>query len=145
MEQNRNLSVITWIRLVRVVQRISHAGTEQIERHGLSGAQFDVLAQIAAKEGQLQQDIAQELLVTKGNISQLLAKLERDKFIERRQEGRANHLFLTEKGRALVAQILPKHDAFITEHMQKLSPDELRQLLALLRKLDKKQESGLMS
>ncbi len=138
MSRNRNLSVLTWLRLVRVAQKVSHAGAEHITRYGLSGALFDALAQISADEGITQQEVAEQLLVTKGNISQLLTKLEQQGLIEKRQQGHANHLYVTIKGKALLDEITPNHDAFITERMSQLSEDELRQLNDLLRKLDKR-------
>lgn len=135
---SRSLSVLTWLRLVRVAQKVSHAGAEHITRYGLSGALFDLLAQIASDEGISQQEVADQLLVTKGNISQLLTKLEEQGLIEKRQKGHTNHLYLTVKGKVLLDEITPNHDVFITERMSQLTEDELRQLNDLLRKLDKR-------
>ena len=137
MYGNRNLAVLTWLRLVRVAQKVSHAGATHIAQYDLSDGLFDVLAQIGADEGLTQQELADQLLVTKGNVSQLLAKLEQRSLIEKRQEGRVKYIYLTEAGRSLVAEILPKHDAFIQQHLASLNSEELQQLHALLRKLDK--------
>ncbi len=138
MSHNRNLAVLTWMRIVRVAQKVSHAGAEHITRYGLSGALFDALAKIAGDEGITQQEVAEQLLVTKGNVSQLLTKLEQQGLIEKRQQGHANHLYVTSKGQALLDEITPNHDDFITARMSQLSDEELRQLNDLLRKLDKR-------
>jgi DNA-binding MarR family transcriptional regulator len=74
--------------------------------------------------------------VTKGNISQLLDRMERLKLVRRCQEGRANTLFLTEQGRQLFDQLVPAQEAMIAGLFATLSHDEQTQLLALLRKLD---------
>jgi DNA-binding MarR family transcriptional regulator len=138
MNRSRNLAVLTWLRLVRVAQKVSHAGADHITSHGLTGGLYDALAQIGADEGITQQEMAQRLLVTEGNVSQLLTKLERQRLIEKQQEGHAKHIYLTEAGRALLDEITPRHDAFITERLTVLSEAELKQLSQLLRKLDQR-------
>jgi DNA-binding MarR family transcriptional regulator len=138
MKWNRGLAVLTWLRLIRVAQKVGLAGAEHIEKHGLSGGMFDVLAEIGTDEGLTQQELADHLLVTKGNVSQLLAKLETQGLVEKRQEGRAKYIYLTPEGRALLEEIMPQHDAFINQRMGHLNEAELQELHAILRKLDKR-------
>jgi DNA-binding MarR family transcriptional regulator len=57
--------------------------------------------------------------------------------VERRPEGRTNRLFLTGEGRRLFEEAVPAHEALIAERLSVLSPEEQRQLLELLRKLDR--------
>jgi DNA-binding MarR family transcriptional regulator len=94
-----------------------------------------VLAKVGAANGMTQQDLADALLVTKGNISQLLGKMEHDGLIARCQEGRTNCLFLTERGRVLFAELVPQQKALLAELLIPLSSEEQPQL-TLLRKLD---------
>src|SRR6185312_3683449 len=84
----RTPAVLAWLRLARVYQKIDRASAEQLRRWGLSVAQFDVLAHIGAREGLSQQQLADSLLVTKGNVTQLLHRLEHDGLVRRCQEGR---------------------------------------------------------
>jgi len=137
MNVHRSLPVLAWIRLLRVARKIGHAGAQHITCYGLSDGLFDVLSQIASDEGLTQQELADQLQVTKGNVSQLLTKLEERELVEKRQEGRVKYIYLTDAGRALLDEIVPQHDAFIAERMAHLSDEELKQLNALLRKLDK--------
>jgi DNA-binding MarR family transcriptional regulator len=132
----RMTAVPAWLRLARVFQKVDRASVEHLRQWDLSVAQFDVLAQVGSAEGQTQQEVADRLLVTKGNICQLLDRLERNGLIVRRQEGRANRLFLTPKGRQLYERVVPAQEALIAESLSPLTADEQRQLLALLRKLD---------
>ena len=129
-------AVLAWLRLARVYQKINHLSAIAFARQGLSVAQFDVLTQLGTTEGITQQALADRLLVTKGNISQLLAKMERRDLIVRRQEGRANALFLTPAGRELFAAVVPAQEARIAARFAALSPTERRALLRLLRTLD---------
>jgi DNA-binding MarR family transcriptional regulator len=125
-----------WLRLIRVFQKMQRSGSDQMRCHGLSMAHFDVLANVGTREGMTQQELADSLLVTKGNICQLLDRLEMAGLIERRQDGRANHLFLTAEGRDLFDRAVPAHEAMIAERLSVLEPQEQEELLRLLRKLD---------
>jgi DNA-binding MarR family transcriptional regulator len=103
---------------------------------GLTMAQFDVLAHVGAAPGLTQQELADSLLVTKGNVCQLLDRMERGDLIERRSEGRSNRLFLTPRGQELFDRIVPEHEDMIAEKFDGLTPEEQTNLLGLLRKLD---------
>jgi DNA-binding MarR family transcriptional regulator len=129
-------AVAAWMRLARVYHKMDRATMERLRPWELSVAQFDVLAQVGAHEGLTQQELAAALLVTKGNICQLLDRLERVGLVRRQQEGRANRLYLTEAGRALHDQVVPAQEALVAERLAALTPDEQAALLGLLRKLD---------
>jgi DNA-binding MarR family transcriptional regulator len=132
----RQYGVLVWLRLARLFQRIDARSAHFFHEEGLNTAQFDVLAKIGATSGLTQQELANALLVTKGNISQLLGKMEQKGLITRRQEGRANCLFLTPRGQELFEQVVPRQEALIATLLSPLAPDEQRELLRLLRKLD---------
>lgn len=134
--RRRRPAVFAWLRLARVFQKIDTVSERFFRTHGLNTAQFDVLAKIGAATDLTQQELAAALLVTKGNISQLLSKMERDGLVVRRQEGRMNCLSLTAHGQALYQEIVPQQEALIAEMLAPLSDDEQTELLRLLRKLD---------
>lgn len=133
----RRPSVLAWLRMVRFSKRTEHAANEHLRDWGLSLGQFDVLATVGAAEGLMQQELADRLVVTKGNVCQLLDRLEREGVVERRQEGRANRLWLTDRGRALYREVVPAHEDLIARRFAPLSREEQRQLHALLAKLDR--------
>ena len=132
-----SLAVLDWLRLARVYQKIDRASVENLRSFDLSLAQFDVLNHVGAAEGLTQQALADSLLVTKGNVCQLLERIERAGLIERRPEGRANRVFLTPAGRQRLAEARPAQEALIGRALAPLSPNEQRTLLALLRKVDR--------
>jgi DNA-binding MarR family transcriptional regulator len=134
----RQTGVLAWLRLMRVFQKIDAASAHLFQHypHKLSTAQFDVLAHIGAAEGCTQQSLAESLFVTKGNISQLIGRMERDGLVRREQDGRSNLLYLTPEGRALFDELVPRQEQMIAQLMTALSPTEQTQLLSLLRKLD---------
>jgi DNA-binding MarR family transcriptional regulator len=133
----RRPAVLGWLRLIRVFQKIDRVSGEHLRAWDLSVAQFDVLAHVGASEGMMQQELADSLLVTKGNVCQLLDKLEGRGLISRRQEGRANRLFLTEAGRRLFDEVVPAHEAVIAARFSVLSEEEQARLHELLRRFDR--------
>jgi DNA-binding MarR family transcriptional regulator len=133
----RRASVLAWLRLLRVSQKVERDLAGQLRLWGLNSAQFDVLAHVGADEGITQQELADSLLVTKGNVAQLLDRMEKRGLIERRSQGRTNRLFLTDKGRRTFGEVVPAHEALIDELLSALSEKEQRQLFELLRKLDR--------
>jgi DNA-binding MarR family transcriptional regulator len=129
--------VLVWLRLLRVELRVGDALAEQLKGWGLNNAQFDVLAHVGAREGMTQQELADSLLVTKGNVAQILDRMEGRGWILRRREGRTNRLSLTEEGRRLIGEVVPAHEALVDRLLSALSRKEQEQLHALLRKLDR--------
>ena len=96
-----------------------------------------MLAKVGSSEGISQQELADALLVTKGNVCQLLDKMEGSGLLERRPDGRVNRLFLTEQGRSVHDQVVPKHEELLSQQFTALSSEDQRELLRLLRQLDK--------
>ena len=132
----RHPSVLAWLRLARVFQKIDNASARHFQSWKLSTAQFDVLAQVGAAQGMTQQELAGALFVTKGNISQILDRMEQQGLVKRCQDGRTNYIFLTEAGRRLYDRVVPAQELLIAELFSSLSHGEQTQLMALLRKLD---------
>ena len=129
-------AVFAWMRLARIFQKMNRSAAAEFASYGLSTAQFDVIAQLGRSAGITQQELANRLLVTKGNVSQLLGKMEERGLIVRCPEGRANTLSLTVEGQRLFATVVPAHEARIVARLSALAPDERRQLLRFLRVLD---------
>ena len=132
----RSIAVPAWLRLARVFQRVDRASVDLLRRWDLSVAQFDVLVQVGLREGLTQQQLADQLLVTKGNVCQLLDRMEERGLLERRQEGRANRLYLTDKGHALRAEAMPAQERLIEGIFAALPRAQQAALLASLRRLD---------
>lgn len=125
--------------MIRLMQKIGQAGAQYIKDTGLSGAQFDLLATLARHPGLTQQALAEKLAVTKGNISQMIAKLEASGWVSRTPVNGSNQLDLTPKAASLMEKMLPEHDLFIDGCFAALTDTELLILLELLRKLERSQ------
>jgi DNA-binding MarR family transcriptional regulator len=140
----RRHSMIAWLHLLRIRNRVVQTAASQYAARNLSNAQVDALSHIGGAEGISQLDLAQRLFVTQGNITQLLEKMEARGLIRRISDGRTKRLYLTPTGRQLFDEIVPFHYDFIVSQFSALTPDELRQLLHLLAKLDRAQRQQAM-
>lgn len=136
MSERDGSAIVTWLRLARVYHQIQQAAAGQLREHGLSVAQFDVLVQVGADEGLTQQELADRLLVTKSNVSQLLDRMAQAGLVERLPEGRVCRLALTDRGRSLRAEVLPLHERLIAGQLASLDGDDRATLHRLLRELD---------
>ncbi len=140
LAQLRNPAVRAWARMLRVSQRVVQpALAEKLRGLGLNLAEFEILDRLAVREGLTQQDLADALLVTKGNMTYHLCRMEGRGLVDRRPEGRKNRLYLTGEGRRLLEEALPEHEATIDERFSGLSVEERAQLADLLGKLDRSQ------
>jgi DNA-binding MarR family transcriptional regulator len=134
---NRNQAVVAWTRLVRIYQQIDRLSQRNFRTLALSTAWFDVLARVGAREGLTQGELADVLLVTKGNISQLLSKMESARLVERRADGRSLRIHLTAEGRALAGEAVPRQEALLKKSLAGLNEAEQAELVRLLRKWEK--------
>lgn len=141
--RRQQVRVATWARLARVYHEFDRASAELLRRWDLSVAQFDVLAQIGAREGLTQQELAERLLVTKGNVSQIIARMARDGLVRRSQQGRTSRLYLTDAGRALYARVVPEKEAMIVARFAALTDAELLALAQGLRVLRRGNATGI--
>jgi len=129
----------TWIQMMRTSSRMERRLEQALERHGLSIAQFDILATLGFEQGITQQDLAERLLVTKGNICGMIDRMEVSGWVERRpdpEDRRVNRLFLTRQGKTKLSQTLPEQDALLKKLMSALKPVEIQSLFQFLDRLD---------
>jgi DNA-binding MarR family transcriptional regulator len=130
-------AIVAWLRLARVYQKIDRRTDEMMKTYGLSVSRFDVLNHAGTPEGRTQQELAETLLVTKGNVTQLIDAMERDGLLERRRDGRTKRIYLTDAGRALRSQVVAVQEVAIAAEFSALAPDDLDALARILRVLDR--------
>jgi DNA-binding MarR family transcriptional regulator len=134
-KRERIISILAWFRLSRFYNESIRRSNQHLKKCGLSIAQFDILAQVGANERICQQDLAEKLLVTKGNMTHMMSKMEQLGWVQREREWKTKYITLTEEGRILLDNVLPAQEQFQADQFGKLSIDEKKQLLFLLKKL----------
>ena len=119
---------------------------ERLRQIGVSIPQCDVLTTLSEAEGVSQQELAERLYVTKGNISGLLDRLETAAFVERRpsaSDRRQHAIYLTEKGRAMAEKAISVQHRWIASTLGRMTESDLEALetqLVALRDLVREQE-----
>jgi len=133
-----------WVQLVRTFSRVQRVIVQTLAAQDVTLPQFDLLATLRFSDGVTQQELAERLLVTKGNVCGLIDRLEKLGWVERRpddHDGRVNRLHLTSRGRRKVEAVLPQHDAVVLRMMQGVSPDQVHALQSVLDQVERQATS----
>jgi MarR family transcriptional regulator, organic hydroperoxide resistance regulator len=124
-----------WFRFLRLESRIQSAVADRLRTISLSVPQCDVLTTLTEAEGISQQELAQRLYVTKGNISGLLDRLERAALVERRStaaDRRQYAIYLTAEGRAAAERAIAVQHELIAATFGQLPPEKIAEFESLL-------------
>lgn len=135
LKRDERLSLMIWFRLSRVYNQSVRETQQHLKKWSLTVAQFDLIAQIGVHDRLTQQQLADKLFVTKGNITQLLSKLEEQGFVKREQDWKTKYVSLTERGKELFNDVVPTQEHFQASQYNGLDVEEKRQLLNLLKKI----------
>ena len=124
-----------WFRMLRLHTRMNTAVARRVKEIGLSVPQCDVLTTLTEREGISQQDLAERLYVTKGNISGLIDRLADAGLVERRTfefDRRSHAIFLSAAGRRLALEAIRIQETFVAETLGRLSREQLNAFEGLL-------------
>ena len=133
-----------WVVLSRANAAIEAHVTADIDRHGLTPAEFGVLEALYHKGPLLLGDVQKRTLVSSGGTTFLVDKLEKRGLVERRlcaSDRRARYAALTGAGRALIAEIFPVHAEAVRRAMSGLGLADQRQATDLLRVLGREADA----
>ena len=145
---NPDLRSRLWFRLMRLMARMQAAVAERLREIGISVPQCDVLTTLTEQEGVSQQELAERLYVTKGNISGLLDRLEEAGFVERRAtatDRRQYAIHLTDSGRAMAERAIGVQHEWIASTLGCMTEGQLQALEAqvvALRDIIREQETS---
>jgi DNA-binding MarR family transcriptional regulator len=134
-DESRERAIRVWFRFLRLASRIQSTVAEQLRAIDLSVPQCDVLTTLTEAEGISQQELAQRLYVTKGNISGLLDRLERAGLVERRStaaDRRQYSVYLTASGRAAAERAIALQHALIAATLGRLPAEKIAEFETLL-------------
>ena len=112
---------------------------QRAREHGMTRAQWGVLARLERREGMTQAEMAEALEIQPISLVRLIDRLCLHGLVERRphpRDRRANRLYLTQKGRATLAQLVPLGRTVAGEvlaHFDEPEAADLLQKLLLIR------------
>jgi MarR family transcriptional regulator, organic hydroperoxide resistance regulator len=125
-----------WFRFLRLHQRMTNGASAKLKTLGLSVAQFDLLSTLSEREGISQSELAERLYVTKGNVSGLVDRLVQAGLVQRRAiagDRRSYAMHLTADGRKLAEAGIALQQAYVSETLGQLAPQDIAQLDLILR------------
>lgn len=134
MDSNKN-ELRVWLRLLATTKLISQEVRRRLRREfGATLPQFDLLSQLYREpDGLRLGEISKRTMVTNGNITGLVTRLEEDGLIRRETPGddrRVTVAKLTDKGRAAFSEMARVHEAWLHEMMEDVDKQTLPSLLA---------------
>jgi DNA-binding MarR family transcriptional regulator len=132
-----NYATLIWHRLNRIEKKYTQSTEKKLNEFELSEPIADILGRIYDSPGITQNELSVKLLVTKGNIAQLVKKMENCELIYREQNGRTKHLYLTDEGEKTYLKLLDFLQSWIDDFLEVLDKDEQKTLLQLLSKVDR--------
>lgn len=128
----------TYVKLVRVTEKITTATHRHLTDVDLTFSQFGVLEAIYHLGPLCQREIAKKILKSHGNITLVINNLEKRKLVKRRRNEADRRFFsieLTVEGETLIQGIFPRHVAGIVKCFAPLTAAEQHELARLSRKL----------
>ena len=141
MQARTRDSVRTHLRIATCYNLLMREARQRIAtRWGLTLPQFDVLAELARADagGFTFVELSRLLLVTSGNLTGIVDRLEQQTLVVRRPDTRDRRVIrvaLSDKGRRLTDDVLPAHAADIEEILSFMPRVALVQLSDLLGRL----------
>lgn len=135
-EGNLNLKLI--IAIARTTQFIKKGEGNKISDASLTIPQFSVLELLYHKGDLRICDIIEKTLSSGGNMTVVVANLEKTGLVERYkdpEDGRASLISLTDEGYEKISMLFPEHVEVINGLFGNLNMDEKKRLLKLLKKM----------
>ena len=135
----RKLEASSWLAVVRAYQECTRLYQKLMQDFNLTIPQFDVLNTITRLgDDATPKAIAAELLVTRGNITGVLYRLEENNLIEthaNERDGRSFICELTNEGNDLLKRARKAAAGFISHQLSPFTDAELRQTEAQMREM----------
>ncbi|NMO96498.1 MarR family winged helix-turn-helix transcriptional regulator [Paenibacillus lemnae] len=137
-QEQEELSLYLLVVLARAYNSVMLHSTRSIQSHGLNTTEFGVLDVLYHKGSQPLQKIGEKVLISSGNITYVVDKLQKKNLLVRRassEDRRVIYAELTPEGRELFETIFPDHQKKMDAAFGGLTEEEKKQASALLRKM----------
>lgn len=127
-----------FIALSRAADTVEDRTHAVMAAEGLTESQFGVLEALHHLGPLCAADLAKKVLRSRGNLTLVIANLERDGLVKRTtraEDHRYRTVELTPRGKRLMTETFPKHARLVVETMGALDAKEQEDLRRLCRKL----------
>ena len=121
MPSEERLELKAWLRLLACANLGVGTLRKEIQDGGTTMPIFDLLAQVERRpRGPTMSELSKRLMVSKGNITDLVTRVEAKGLVERRSDPadrRRQRIYLTAAGEAQFASLAPVHNDCVAELM----------------------------
>jgi len=134
-------TIILWVRYVRTFSRIYGEIVHSLRETDITAPQLDILVCLHRGGSLPLNEIAKRLLLSGGNVTGVVDRLERDGFVKRirsTEDRRIVNIAITEQGIRTVKQVLPIYDRKINAIFSGLTVKERKTFRRLLKKVSSK-------
>ncbi|EHB56609.1 MULTISPECIES: MarR family transcriptional regulator [Paenibacillus] len=132
--------------LARAYNAVMTHSNRSIQSHGLNSTEFGVLDVLYHKGPQPLQKIGEKVLISSGNITYVVDKLQKKNLLVRRasaEDRRVIYAELTPEGKAFFESIFPGHQQLMIKALSGLTDQEKAEAVKLLKKLGRSAEEML--
>src|SRR5438067_10370315 len=135
-------SLAAWWHLARCFQAIGSRIGRFLEEEGVTGAQFGVLRCLgeAGPEGLMLTALSERLLVSCGNTTGVVDRLEAAGLLRRERSDEDRHVImarLTPEGEATYRSLVPRYRTFVEQLLAPIEEEDRRLLAALCEQLNR--------
>lgn len=144
MSENRALKA--FVVLMKASKTLQEVVKKDIAHHGMKTSDFAVLEALYHKGRQTIKQISEAVLINTGSITYVIDKLEKNDLLRRtncKEDRRVIFIEITDKGKQLMDEIFPKHQAKIEEIFSDIPEEDVRILIESLKTAGKKAEKSL--
>jgi DNA-binding MarR family transcriptional regulator len=140
--QSKRNALRAWLKLLSISNQIRKTLQSRLmARHGMSLARFDILANLyrAPASGLRLSTLSDQLMVSNGNVTQVLAPLVKDGLVSKEKaedDARASIVKLTPAGLKAFEAMAIDHASWVEELLGDLASKEQIQLTELLGKIN---------
>lgn len=134
--QHRSVPLVR--ELVRTYQAFEQLSNARVREHGLTPAQFDVIATLGNTEGMSCKLLSEKTLITKGTLTGVLDRLLEKNLIERRvgdNDRRSLFVSLSPAGEDVFNKTFPDVVAYCGSAYDDMSEQEIADSIAMLSRL----------
>ncbi|WP_211747611.1 MarR family transcriptional regulator [Paenibacillus sp. Marseille-Q4541] len=138
IRDERDISLQLFVVLARAYNSVTAKSNKDIQSHGLNTTEFGVLDLLYHKGPQPLQKIGEKVLMSSGNITYVVDKLQSKNLLIRRaslEDRRVIYAELTDEGTEFFERIFPQHHEVIIKAEQGLTDEEKVEAIRLLKKL----------
>lgn len=132
------MALSSFLALIRASDFLTSQISFRCENQGLTISQFGILDALYRGGAYCQKELGEKIFKSSGNITLVVDNLEKRGLVRRERKGddrRYIRIHLTDEGRRVISEVLPKVANFIQEELKVLSEEEQQLLRGMCKKL----------